>query len=150
MLAVPRPHGAPARIPQRDALGVAPGLSAGHAPNPFFVGLAVLDLLAEAAEEQPLLCVVDDAQWLDSASARMLAFVARRLLAERIALVFAAREPVDSLPGLPSFASGRLGHRDARALLDSVLPARLDARVLERIVPRRAATLSRCWSYLAA
>ena len=72
--------------PQRDALGVAFGLSAGQAPSPFLVGLAVLGLLSEAAEQQPLLCVVDDAQWLDDASARALAFVARRLLAERIAL----------------------------------------------------------------
>ena len=87
--------------PQREALEVAFGLSAGRAPSPFLVGLAVLGLLSEAAEEQPLLCVVDDAQWLDRASARVLAFVARRLLAERIALVFAAREPVDALAGLP-------------------------------------------------
>ena len=77
--------------PQRDALEVALGLSAGRPPNPFLVGLAVLNLLSEAAEEQPLLCVVDDAHWLDRASARSLAFVARRLLAEKIAILFAAR-----------------------------------------------------------
>ena len=73
----------------------------GPAPNEFLVGLAALGLLAEAVEEQPLLCLVDDAQWLDSASARTLAFVARRLLAEKIALVFAARERGDALAGLP-------------------------------------------------
>ena len=120
--------------PQRDALAVAFGLSAGPAPNPFLVGLAVLGLLSEAAEERPLLCVVDDAQWLDRASARALAFVARRLLAEKIALVFAARELGDALAGFPELHVGPLGHRDARALLESVLPARLDERVLERIV----------------
>ena len=95
--------------PQRDALGVAFGLSAGPAPNPFLVGLAVLGLLSEAAEEQPLLCVVDDAQWLDRASARVLAFVARRLLAEKIAMVFAAREPGDALAGLPELRVEPLG-----------------------------------------
>jgi DNA-binding CsgD family transcriptional regulator len=123
--------------PQRRALGVASGQMGGPAhlaPNPFLVGLAVLGLLAEAAEQQPLMCVVDDAQWLDSASARTLAFVARRLLAERIALVFATRELGDSLAGLPELTVGPLGHRDARALLESVLPARLDTRVLQRIV----------------
>jgi DNA-binding CsgD family transcriptional regulator len=120
--------------PQRDAFAVALGLSAGRPPNPFLVGLAVLDLLSEAAEEQPLLCVVDDAQWLDRASARVLAFVARRLLAERIAMVFAAREPIQALDGLAELHVEPLGRRDARALLDSVLPARLDERVLERIV----------------
>jgi DNA-binding CsgD family transcriptional regulator len=120
--------------PQRSALEVALGLSAGRAPNPFLVGLAVLNLLSEAAEQQPLLCVVGDAQWLDRASARVLAFVARRLLAEKIAMVFAARAPIEGLAGVAELQVEPLGHRDARALLDSVLPARLDERVLERIV----------------
>src|SRR5882757_519049 len=120
--------------PQRDAVEVALGLSAGRTPNPFLVGLAALNLLSEAAEKQPLLCIVDDAQWLDRASARVLAFVARRLLAERIAIVFAARESIDALTGFAELRVEPLGHRDARALLDSVLQARLDERVMERIV----------------
>jgi DNA-binding CsgD family transcriptional regulator len=120
--------------PQRDALEVALGLSAGRPPNPFLVGLAVLNLLSEAAQEQPLLCVIDDAQWLDRASARALAFVARRLLAEKIAIVFAAREPIAALDGFAELRVEPLTHRDARALLGSVLATRLDERVLERIV----------------
>jgi DNA-binding CsgD family transcriptional regulator len=120
--------------PQRDALGVAFGLSAGEAPNPFLVGLAALGLLSEASRERPLLCCVDDAQWLDRASARALAFVARRLLAERIALVFGARELGSALAGLPELHVEPLGHRDARTLLELVLPARLDEHVLDRIV----------------
>ena len=120
--------------PQRVALSVALGLSAGPPPNTFLVGLAVLNLVSEAADEQPLLCLVDDSQWLDRASARVLAFVARRLLAERIAMIFAAREPIDALRGVAEFRVEPLSRRDARALLDSVLPARLDERVLERIV----------------
>jgi DNA-binding CsgD family transcriptional regulator len=120
--------------PQRNALGVAFGLSTGPPPNPFLVGLAVLGLLAEAAEEQPLVGVVDDAQWLDSASARTLAFVARRLLAEKIALIIATREMGDAFADLPELRVAPLGRRDARALLESVLPARLDEPVLERIV----------------
>ena len=120
--------------PQRDALSVAFGLSAGRPPDPFLVGLAVIGLVSEAAEERPLLCLVDDAQWLDGSSARALVFVARRLLAERIAFVFAAREPGDALAGFPEVHVGPLGHRDARALLESVLPGRLDDRVVERIV----------------
>jgi DNA-binding CsgD family transcriptional regulator len=119
---------------QRDALAVAFGLTAGEAPNPFLVGLAVLGLLAEVAEERPLLCVVDDAQWLDRASARALAFVARRLLAEKIALIFATREPGDVLAGLPDLHVLPLGRRDARMLLESALPAGLDEHVLDRIV----------------
>jgi len=120
--------------PQHEALGVAFGLSTGSAPNPFLVGLAVLGLLSEATEERPLLAVVDDAQWLDHASARALAFVARRLLAEQIVLLFATRQVDDSLSGLPELLIAPLGHRDARALLESVLPAPLDEPVLERIV----------------
>ena len=120
--------------PQREAMEVALGLGTGQAPNPFLVGLAVLNLLSEAAARQPLLCVVDDAQWLDRASARVLAFMARRLFAERIALIFASREPIESLSGLAELHIEPLGHRDARTLLDSVLPGRMDERVLERIV----------------
>ena len=120
--------------PQREALSVAFGLDPGHAPNPFLVGLAMLGLLSEAAGDQPVLCVVDDAQWLDRASARALAFIARRLLAERIALLFAARERGDAFGRLPELQVGPLGRRDARTLLESVLPTRVDDRVLERVV----------------
>jgi DNA-binding CsgD family transcriptional regulator len=120
--------------PQRDALSVAFGLRAGQTPSPPLVGLAVLGLLSEAAADRPLLFVVDDAQWLDDASARSLLFVARRLLAEKIALVFATRQLSDAFRGLPELHVPSLGHRDARALLEAVLPARMDERVLERIV----------------
>ena len=120
--------------PQRESLGVAFGLNAGEAPSPFFVGLAVLGLLSEAAEQQPLLCLVDDAQWLDGASARALAFVARRLLAERIALTFGARAVGSGLARFPQLRVEPLGRRDARALLESVLAARLDESVLERLL----------------
>jgi DNA-binding CsgD family transcriptional regulator len=120
--------------PQRVALSVAFGLSDGQAPNPFLVGLAALGLLSEVSQKRPLLCVVDDAQWLDRESARALAFVARRLLAEKIAFVFAARELGAALAGLPELRVEPLGPRDARTLLESVLPAPLDERVLDRIV----------------
>jgi DNA-binding CsgD family transcriptional regulator len=120
--------------PQRDALAVAFGLQAGRAPNPLLVGLAVLGLLAEDSREQPVLAIIDDAQWLDRASARALGLVARRLLAERVVLVLATREAANGLARLPQLAVEPLGHRDARALLESVLSARLDDSVLERIV----------------
>ena len=84
--------------PQRDALSVAFGLRAGAAPDRYLVGLAALSLLSEAAEQQPLLCVIDDAQWLDQASAQALGFVARRLLAEPVALVIATRQPGHGVP----------------------------------------------------
>src|SRR3954470_7099710 len=120
--------------PQRDALGVAFGLSAGETPDRFLVGLAMLSLLSEVAEEQPLLCVVDDAHWLDRASGQALAFVARRLLAEPIAFIFAARESSDELRGLPELLIRGLRNGDARALLSSALLVRLDERVQARIV----------------
>jgi hypothetical protein len=121
--------------PQRGALGVAFGVVPGDAPDRFLVGLAVLNLLSEVAVEQPLLCVVEDAQWLDRASAQALAFVARRLLAESVALIFATREPSDELRGLPQLIVGGLRDSDARALLRSVLPGPLDELVRDRLVP---------------
>jgi DNA-binding CsgD family transcriptional regulator len=120
--------------PQGEALGIALGLRSGSPPDPFLIGLALLGLFAEVAEEQPLICLVDDAQWLDSASARTLAFVARRLLAEKVAMIFATREPGGPLAGLPELRVEPLDRRDSRALLEAVLPAPLDERVLERIV----------------
>jgi DNA-binding CsgD family transcriptional regulator len=120
--------------PQQDALRVAFGLSSGDAPDRFLVGLAVLSLLSTVAEDQPLLCVVDDAQWLDGASAQALAFVARRLLAESLGFVFAAREPVEGLRGLPDLVVEGLGDGDARALLRSVITWPLDERVRDRFV----------------
>jgi DNA-binding CsgD family transcriptional regulator len=120
--------------PQRDALGVAFGLKTGPAPDRFLVGLAVLSLLSEAAEQQPLLCVIDDAQWLDRASAQTLAFVARRLLAEPVALVFATREPGQEHRGLPELVVRGLRDGDAQELLSSVIGGPLDERVRDRIV----------------
>src|SRR5580704_8460709 len=120
--------------PQRAALGVAFGLTAGAAPDRFLVGLAVLSLLSEVAEQQPLLCVIDDAQWLDRASALVLAFVARRLLAEPVALVFATREPGEEFRGLPELLVGGLRDGDAQELLGSVIRGPLDERVRDRIV----------------
>ncbi len=122
--------------PQREALETAFGLTAKATPDRFVVGLAVLGLLAEAADDQPLLCVVDDAQWLDRASTLTIAFVARRLLAESVGLVFAVRQPSEAreLDGLPELLLGGLSASDARALLHSVWPGRLDEAVLNRVV----------------
>src|SRR5580693_2995036 len=120
--------------PQRDALGIAFGLREGAAPDRFLVGLAVLTLLSEAAEERPLLCVVDDAQWLDRASAQVLAFAARRLLAEPVGVIFAAREPGEAFGGLADLEVRGLPEQDARALSRSVIRFGLDERVRDRIV----------------
>src|SRR3954465_11259851 len=120
--------------PQRDALGSAFGLGAGHAPDRFLVGLAVLSLLAEVSEERPLVCLVDDAQWLDHASAQALAFVARRLVAESVGVIFAVRTGGEErgLTGLPELVVEGLSDRDARALL--AIQGPLDERVRDRIV----------------
>jgi DNA-binding CsgD family transcriptional regulator len=120
--------------PQRQALEIVFGLSAGAAPDRFLVGLAVLSLLSEVDEQRPLLCVVDDAQWLDHASAMTLAFVARRLLAEPVGIVFAAREPAEELRHLPELEVLGLRNDDARALLDSAVRFLLDERVRDRII----------------
>jgi DNA-binding CsgD family transcriptional regulator len=120
--------------PQRDALGVAFGLRAGEAPDRFLVGLAALSLLSEVAAERPLLCVVDDAQWLDRASAQALAFAARRLLAERVALIFATRELAGEFTGLPEQLVQGLEDADARVLLGSFLRVSRDDQVCDRIL----------------
>src|SRR4051812_26831979 len=120
--------------PQRDALATTFGLRAGAVPDRFLVGLAMLSLLSEAAAERPLVCVVDDAQWLDRASAQTLAFVARRLLAESVAMVFATREPDKELAALPRLAIGGLPGEDARALLAAEVRGPLDERVRDRIL----------------
>jgi DNA-binding CsgD family transcriptional regulator len=120
--------------PQCEALHIAFGLSAGPAPDRFLVGLAVLSLLSDAAEEQPLIGLVDDEQWLDHASAQALGFAARRLEAESVGLVVAARQPSGHMAGLPELVIEGLRADDARALLDSVLTGPLDSRVRDRIV----------------
>ena len=120
--------------PQQDALRTAFGLAAGPPPDRFFVGLAVLSLLSEVATERPLICVIDDEQWLDRASAQALGFVARRLAAEPVGLVFAAREPGSELAGLPELEVDGLRDDDARTLLASVLASPLDARVRDLII----------------
>jgi len=120
--------------PQREALMTAFGLSAGPVPDRFLVGLAVLGLLSETAGERPLVCVVDDQQWLDRASAQALGFAARRLAADPVGLVFAARVPGEDMAGLPELVVEGLAEDDARELLESVLPGPLDARVRDRVI----------------
>jgi hypothetical protein len=120
--------------PQRDALGTAFGLNAKGVPDRFLIGLAVLNLLSGAAEQRPLLCVIDDAHWLDRASAQALAFTARRLFAESVGLLFATRDECEEFRGLPELVVEGLTAADADELLGSVLQGPLDERVRERIV----------------
>jgi DNA-binding CsgD family transcriptional regulator len=122
--------------PQRDALDVAFGLRSGNAPDRFLVGLAVLGLLSDIAAERPLLCLIDDAQWLDQSSAHALAFVGRRLDAESVAVVFGTRDPSPGrdLAALPELRLHGLSDTDARALLASAIPGRIDERVRDRIL----------------
>jgi AAA ATPase domain len=120
--------------PQRDALNVAFGIATGVAPDRLLVGLAVVSLLSQLANERPVLCVVDDTQWLDQESARACAFVARRSSAEHLTFVFGAREVTDEVRGLPELAIRGLGDAAALELLRSVLPDKVDERVLERLV----------------
>src|ERR687895_102684 len=126
----PLPHA------QRDALNVALGLTSGEVPERFLVGLAVLGLLSAAAEERPLLGLIEDAQWLDAASGMILGFVARRLLAESVAMVVTVREPNTGhdFDGLPELLLRGLAEEDARTLLMRAIPGRLDDRVRDRIL----------------
>ncbi len=126
--------------PQRNALRVALGISSGDAPDRFLVAVAVLNLLAAAAEARPVLCLLDDAQWLDAASVQALGFVARRLLAEPVAMMFSLREPATTraLDGLPQLSLEGLDEPDARALLSIAVPGRLDDRVRDRIIAETA------------
>ncbi|HTT90761.1 MAG TPA: AAA family ATPase, partial [Acidimicrobiales bacterium] len=140
-------------VPQREALATVFGLSTAPAPDRFLVGLATLTLFADVAEHQPLVCIVDDAQWLDHTSALIIGFVSRRLLAERIAIVAAARRGIgdDVLAGLPELPIGGLADSDAYALLRSTAPGGLDAGVRDQIVaesrgiPLALIELARTW-----
>ena len=120
--------------PQREAIRVAFGESSGPPPNPFLLGLSVLNRLADAAEDQPVLALVDDAQWLDRASAQTMAFVARRLDAEAVGMIFAVREPVEPLAGLPELVVSGLAPEDARDLLGTALTGPVDQMVRERFI----------------
>jgi DNA-binding CsgD family transcriptional regulator len=120
--------------PQRDALRIAFGLAAGPAPDRFLVSLAVLSLLSETAGSRPVMCVVDDVQWLDQASVQVLAFAARRLPAGAVLVIFAARDPGTDFDGLPELIVAGLRHGDARELLGSVVRWPLDERVADQIV----------------
>lgn len=120
--------------PQRDALQTAFGVATGPPPDRFLIGLAVLSLLSEAPDQQPLICLIDDEQWLDPASAQVLAFVARRLLAESVGLIFAARLPGRNLAEVPLLEVQGLPDADARTLLNTVLTGQLDTRVRDQIV----------------
>ncbi|MGA7812710.1 AAA family ATPase, partial [Caballeronia sp.] len=120
--------------PQRDALSIAFGMSAGQAPDRLVIGLAVLSLFSDVAEDRPLVCLIDDLQWLDRATAQALAFVGRRLAAEEVALIVASRVPLTDMATLPQMPVKGLREADAWALLDSALTVPLDARVRDQFV----------------
>lgn len=140
--------------PQRDALGTAFGLVSGAPRDRFLVGVAVLSLFSDSAEAQPVVCLVDDAQWIDRASSQVLGFVARRLAAESVVLIFAARASADTpdLTGVPELTIGPLAEPDARAVLESAISGKLDESVRDRIVaeahgnPLALLELARAWS----
>ena len=135
--------------PQREALGSVFGLAAGPAPDRFLVGLATLTLITEAAVERPVLCVIDDAQWLDRASAAVLGFVARRLLADRVGMLFAIRDGEPHAAGFEGLAERRIGglsDKAAHELLDASVGRALHPRVARRIVAEGAGTRWRCSS----
>ena len=133
-------------VPQREALRTAFGLAGGPPPDRFLVGLAVLSLVSEVAAERPLVCVIDDEQWLDHASAQALEIVARRLAVDPVGLVFAARVPGEELTGLRELTVPGLPDADARALLSSALAGPLDAQVAGLIVSEAGEIRWRCWS----
>jgi predicted ATPase len=127
--------------PQREALGSVFGLAAGAVPDRFLVGLATLTLITEAAVERPVLCVIDDAQWLDRTSVPVLGFVARRLLADRVGMLFAVRDGEPQTPGfdgLPEWRIGRLSGEAAHELLATSVGQTRDQRVARRIVAEAA------------
>jgi hypothetical protein len=140
--------------PQSDALGTAFGLRAGDPPDRFLLGLAVLTLLSDVADREPLVCLIDDAQWLDRASAQVLGFVARRLAAESVVLIFARRDSmvVEELAGVAELPVGPLRDADARALLASAMPGRFDGAVRDRVIaeargnPLALLELPRAWT----
>jgi hypothetical protein len=121
-------------VPQRDALATAFGVRVGPVPGPFEVGLAALNLLSTVTAEGPLLCIVDDAHWLDRDSARTLAFVARRLSVQSVVMLFAANEPNEDFQELPELVVGGLADAAALQLLDWVVKWPLDTRVRARIL----------------
>jgi DNA-binding CsgD family transcriptional regulator len=121
-------------VPQRDALQTVFGISSGPTPDRLLIGLAVLSMLSDFAEQQPLVCLVDDEQWLDRASAQILGFVARRLVAESVGLVFAARVPSSDLAGVAELTVEGLRETDARILLDAHLTGPIDTRVRDQIL----------------
>ena len=130
--------------PQREALEIAFGMRAGTGPDRFLVGLAVLGLLAESAADRPLMCVIDDAHWLDQASRQALGFAARRLTTESLLVIFAAPEPIADLSGLPTMALGGLRDADARDLLASVVRWPIDDRVRDQILAEAGGIPGRC------